>query len=123
MSWEDLHRRNRAITAVLVHARRTASTVLPFDLPEVRSVFATPQELVGALHYKWSQHVIAHMDYDIFERDHDPVTAARHAHDTVAAEEPILRELISANERVSDPRCLEHRYLGLAHRAVATETA
>lgn len=123
MSWEDFHRRSRAISTVLEHARRTASTTLPFDLPEVRAVFGTPQELVGALHYKWSQLFIAHMDYDIFERDHDPVTAARHAHDTVAAEEPMLRELIAANERVSDARYLEHRYLGMAHRAVDTETA
>lgn len=82
-------------------------------------MFATSQELVGALHYKWSQRVIAHMDYDMFERDHDPVTAARDAQATAAAEQPMLWELIAANEHVSDARHLEPRYLGMAAGAPA----
>lgn len=72
-----------------------------------------------ALHYKWSLLVTAHMDYDIFEEDHTPVHAARRAEQTAAAEEPMLRELLDANEHTSHPRQLETQYLAIAGRATA----
>jgi hypothetical protein len=114
MSWTDFHRRNFAITAVLEHARRTAQTALPVDLPEVRAVFGSPQELVSALHYKWSLLVTGYMDYDMFEEDKDPEYARRHAEQRAAAQEPMLRELIEANEAPGFRNALEAPYLGMA---------
>lgn len=84
-------------------------------------MFRTPQELVNALHYKWSLLVTAHMDYDMFEENRTPVHAALHAEQLAAEEEPMLRELIDANQR--DDTCgsgaLETQYLGMAGRRIA----
>lgn len=118
MSWDDFHRRNRAITAVLEHARRTGQTTLQLDLPEVAGVFSGAEELVKALHYKWSLLVTAHMDYDIFEDGIEPAQAARHAEQLAAAEAPMLRELLDANEHTTDLNSMEARYLAMARAAV-----
>lgn len=121
MSWTDFHRRNDAINAVLQHARRTAEATLPWHLPEVSAVFRSPQELVNALHYKWALLVTAHMDCDMFEENRTPVYAARHAEHLAAEEEPMLRELIEANQHMDTcgADALEAQYLGMAGRRIA----
>lgn len=119
MSWDDFHGRSRAVTAVLEHASRTGQTTLPFDLPPVTAAFGTPRELVQALQYKWSLLVTARMDYAIFEDNQDPGQAARHAAETATSDEPMLRELLDANEGMTSPDSLETRYLAMVgHLAV-----
>lgn len=123
MSWTDFHRRNDALNLVLRHARRTAQTTLPWHLPEVFAVFRSPQELVTALHYKWSLLVTAHMDYDMFEENRTPVQAARHAEQLAAQEEPMLRELLEAHrsQDTCGSNALEAQYLGMADRRIAAQ--
>jgi hypothetical protein len=99
MSWTDFYQRRDAINLVLDQARRNPGVGLPFDeLPTVRALFGSEEELALALQYKWSQLLLGRVGVALVEAEHDEdadnletvATAWRRA----AAEAPVLRDLL-----------------------------
>ncbi|RZL75429.1 MAG: hypothetical protein EOP32_31465 [Rhodococcus sp. (in: high G+C Gram-positive bacteria)] len=68
MGWDDFHRRNRAIDAVLDYAHRTGQTSLPFEeVPEVTTIFEHRKDLLLALQAKWSRTLAGYLEYELFD--------------------------------------------------------
>lgn len=98
MGWEDHYRRRDALNAVLEHAKRDPAAGLPFT--EVADVFATPADLLLALHYKWVMALTGRLGVALSEAsgspDLDPVDAVIAAWRATAAEHGELRQLLDA---------------------------
>ncbi|WP_072807065.1 hypothetical protein [Rhodococcoides yunnanense] len=103
MSWDDFHRRNRALDAVLDHAYRTGQTSLPFEeVPGVSAAFGDRRGLLLALHAKWSRTLAAHLEYELFDdvrtTDRSSRYVAEVAWENAAAKQPTLRKLLDSNK-------------------------
>jgi hypothetical protein len=106
MSWSDFYRRRDAMDAVLEHARRDPEAMLPFaEVPEVAEIFAGPEELLLALHYRWTMRLTGRVSLAQAEAELDPridrVDAVAAAWRATAAEFPVLRGLLDANAGLS----------------------
>lgn len=56
MSWNDFYARRDAMDTVLKLARRDPEAPLPFaQVPGAKELFGTPEQLLLALYYRWSQ--------------------------------------------------------------------
>jgi hypothetical protein len=115
MSWADFYRRRDAINAVLETARREPDRDLAWS--DVSDLFATPAELLLALHYSWMLVLTGRLGVNLAKADRDPgmdrvdavltawrATAAQH--DAlrrildVHAEEPAMRPAIEGEQRL-----------------------
>ncbi|WP_040586669.1 hypothetical protein [Sciscionella marina] len=103
MSWDDFYRRRDAVNTVLATAARRGNGALPYDeLPAVREVFGTREELLTTLQYKWQQTLTGQIDVAIAEADDDPridrFDVVRDAWLAATKREPVLRAVLDANE-------------------------
>lgn len=94
MSWTDFYRRRDALDAVLEHARRNPESGLAFA--DVADVFASPADLLLALHYKWMMKLTGQLGVALTEPDVDLVDAVLAGWRATAAEHPALRRLLDA---------------------------
>ena len=98
MSWTDFYRRRDALDAVLEQARRDPEGSLPFA--EVADVFAGPEDLLLALHYKWTMKLTGQLGVALSEAsrdlDVDLVDAVMAGWRATAAEHATLRRLLDA---------------------------
>lgn len=99
MSWNDFYKRRDAIDAVLALAARRRSGKLPYhELPQVRDVFASEDELLRALQYKWQRTLTAQIDLAVAEADDDPridrFDVVSRAWKTATRREPALRRIL-----------------------------
>ncbi|MGH3438014.1 MAG: hypothetical protein ACRDRN_16305 [Sciscionella sp.] len=106
MSWESHYRRRDAIDAVLRHAEGHPHEGLAFAvIPQAREEFADEQELLLALHYKWTQILTGHLNVAFEDDSTEPVDAIGQAWRTAAARNPVLRGLLDAHlTTAQDPR-------------------
>lgn len=101
MSWTDFYRRRDALDAVLEHARRNPAGNLPYDeVPEAAAEFSGPEDLLLALHYRWTMKLTGQLGVALSEAgrnpDIDPVDAVLAGWRATAAEHPELRRLLDA---------------------------
>jgi hypothetical protein len=98
MSWTDFYRRRDALDAVLEQARRYPTNTLPFA--EIPEVFTGPEDLLLALHYKWTMKLTGQLGVALAEADRnpdvDPIDAVQAGWRATAAEHPTLRRLLDA---------------------------
>ncbi|WP_158887857.1 hypothetical protein [Amycolatopsis anabasis] len=107
MSWNDFYRRRDVMDAVLRQAARNPGGELPFaDVPGAAQAFACEEDLLLALHYRWTQLLSGYLRAEVAgpedaegvpgdNEDHvDAVTRACHA---AAADHDTLRAVLDAN--------------------------
>ncbi|HVK24794.1 MAG TPA: hypothetical protein VM677_25840 [Actinokineospora sp.] len=99
MSWNDYYRRRDAMDAVVAHAARTPEGALPYaEVPGVDAVFSSHEELLLALHYRWTLKLTGRVGMAQAEAERDAsidlVDAVSQAWRTTAAEHPALRRLV-----------------------------
>jgi hypothetical protein len=70
MSWNDYYERRDALDSVLVRARRNPDGPLPHS-----SAFANPEELLLALHYRWTLKLTGALGVALADAERDPVDA------------------------------------------------
>ncbi|RZS38848.1 hypothetical protein EV193_10459 [Herbihabitans rhizosphaerae] len=102
MSWNDYYRRRDALDAVIQHATRNPGGGLPFDeVPGVSEIFSGPDELLAALHYRWTLKLTARVDMALAEADRDSsidrVEAVTEAWHKAADENSALRAILDTN--------------------------
>lgn len=102
MSWNDFYRRYDALNAVLEHARRDPASTLPFDeVAGVAEVFASPAELLRALHHRWLMALTGRVEIVLAETERDPdvdsADAVLAAWRSTATWNDVLRRLLDAN--------------------------
>jgi hypothetical protein len=124
MSWENYYRRRDALDQVLTYARKHASVKDAFgELPEVRSVFTSREQLALALQYKWSQILTGRMMVALSGPDRMPgfdlAEAVASAWRTAARTNPELRRLLDdyladAGEEFRAAIDAEHRMIAFA---------
>ena len=122
MTWTQFHQRQEAIRAVLDHAR--ANPAAEIDLaavPAAAEVFTSRDELLRALHYKWTQLLTGRIGVALAETENSPhedrVQAVTTAWRRTAADNPVLRAVLDHHDTDPDLReCREreHRMLALA---------
>lgn len=110
MGWNDFHRRQRALDAVLDRAARNPAGPLPFaEAPGAAEVFASRAELLRALHYRWLLRLGGRISVALAKAERDPgadqVEAVSRAWRATAAEHPVLRAVLDANAD-RDPEAL-----------------
>lgn len=103
MTWNDFYQRRDVITAVLEKARGDPEGTLPFaEVSDAEHVFGSEENLLLALHYKWTQILTGHLrgalgepeDTDTDRGDSvDAVTKAWHA---AVAAHPTLHGVVDA---------------------------
>ena len=99
MTWNDFYHRRDIINSVIENAKADPDGRLPFaEIPSARREFASEQDLLLALHHKWSQLLTGQLRTELSgarDGEHsDAVTRAWHA---TEREHPVLRALIAAN--------------------------
>lgn len=99
MSWNDYYRRRDAMEAIVEYAETNPTGELPFaEVPEAVEVFTGPEELLLALHYKWTLKLTGRLGLAQAEAERDPsidlVDAVSRAWRTTATEFPVLRRLV-----------------------------
>ncbi|GHF07323.1 hypothetical protein GCM10017786_46170 [Amycolatopsis deserti] len=113
MSWNDFYRRRDILDAVLTAAARDPQGRLPFDeIPGAAEAFGTRENLVAALHYRWTQLLSGHLRAQtegMGEHD-DHVDAVKRAFTAAVRRDRTLYEVVAAH-RDSYPA------LKTAHRA------
>jgi hypothetical protein len=97
MSWNDFYRRRDALDAVL---SRDPAGPLEFD----RTVFATADELLLALHHRWLQQLTGRLGVALADND-DRVDAVSKTWRALAAEQPALRGVLDVH--LADPEAVE----------------
>jgi hypothetical protein len=100
MGWNDYYRRRDVMESVLRRARRDAQAEVPFDeIDGAAEVFGNRQNLLLALHYKWSQILGGHLRTELAGQpdDADLIDAARVAWRRAVNANPTLRALLDAN--------------------------
>src|SRR5258708_2062586 len=98
MGWSDFYRRRDVLDGVLATAERNPMSPLPFaEIPHATTVFAGTDDLLLALHHKWTRLLtnaigwtLANPDYSEHNRV-DAVSAAWHG---LAGHHPTLRRLL-----------------------------
>jgi hypothetical protein len=100
MGWNDFYRRRDVMEAVLRRARRDAQAEVPFDeIAGAAEAFGDRQNLLLALHYKWSQVLGGHLRTELSGQpeDADLVDPVRRAWTRAVDVNPTLRALLDAN--------------------------
>jgi hypothetical protein len=101
MSWTDFYRRRDALDAVLEHARHDPAGTLPFaEVPEAAEVFTGPEDLLLALHHRWTMKLTGRLGVALAEAGRDPgidpVDAVLAGWRATAVEHGTLRRLLDA---------------------------
>ncbi len=112
MSWTDFYRRRDALDAVLRTAAPhadTPATPLAFD----RDLFATEDELLLALHYRWMQQLTGRLGVALEDSAHDRVEIVTRTWRTLAAEQPALRSVLDQHLTSTEAVEREQRMLAL----------
>ncbi|SFB35715.1 hypothetical protein SAMN05216266_1093 [Amycolatopsis marina] len=104
MSWNDFYRRRDVIDTVLTLARRAPEGELPFaEVPGAEQAFGSRENLLLALHYKWTQVLSGYLraelagPEDVPDSDRDRVDAVTRAWHRAVREHGTLRRLLDAN--------------------------
>ncbi|SDC59934.1 hypothetical protein [Actinokineospora iranica] len=102
MSWNDFYRRRDALDEVLRHARQNPEGTLPYDeIPEVAEVFSGPDEVLLALHHRWTMKLTGRVNLAQAEAERDRsvnlIDAIIQAWRATAVENPVLRWVLDAN--------------------------
>lgn len=102
--WQAYYRRRDALDEALRAARRSADGKLPYhELPGVRAVFDSEEDLLLAMHYRWTQVLTGYINVALDELDagtsrtSDPMEAVGNAWRRAAAERPVLRKVLDAH--------------------------
>lgn len=93
MGWTDFYRRRDALDAVLHAAAGDPAGPLTFD----RDLFATEDELLLALHYRWMQQLTGRLGTALGDGDDDRVETVARTWRALAAEQPVLRAVLDAH--------------------------
>ncbi|WP_158840505.1 hypothetical protein [Saccharothrix deserti] len=109
MSWTDFYRRRDALDAVLRAAAGDPAAPLTFD----REIFATEDELLLALHYRWMQQLTGRLGTALEDSDDDRVEIVTRTWRELAAEQPVLRAVLDAHLTSTDAIEREQRMLAL----------
>ncbi|MEU4447761.1 hypothetical protein AB0K14_12750 [Actinosynnema sp. NPDC050801] len=108
MSWSDFYRRRDALDAVLRAAAGNPAAPLAFD----RDLFATEDDLLLALHYRWMQQLTGRLGTAL-EDDDDRVEIVARTWRELAAEQPVLRAVLDAHLTSTEAVEREQRLLAL----------
>lgn len=109
MSWTDFYRRRDALDAVLRAAAEDPSAPLAFD----RGLFATEDELLLALHYRWMQQLTGRLGLALEDASADRVDVVTRTWQALAAERPVLRAVLDAHLTSREAVEREQRLLAL----------
>jgi len=109
MSWSDFYRRRDALDAVLRAAAGDPAAPLTFD----RDLFATEDELLLALHYRWMQQLTGRLGAALEDSDDDRVETVARTWRALAAEQPVLRAVLDAHLTSAEAIGREQRMLAL----------
>jgi hypothetical protein len=106
MSWNDFYRRRDVMNAVLRQARRNPQGELPFaEVAGARELFGTKQDLLLALHHKWTQLLCGYLraesacpdDTLAGDRENDQIDAVSSAWQKAAKKHETLRTVLDAH--------------------------
>jgi hypothetical protein len=102
MSWADFYRRRDALNTVIEHARADdRDLAFASSAARVEDIFGTRDELLLALHYKWTLALTGQLGVALAQADRDPeadrVDAVLAAWRATAAEHDVLRRLLDAH--------------------------
>ncbi|RDI69338.1 hypothetical protein [Nocardia pseudobrasiliensis] len=106
MSWRNQHARTEILHEVLARAAvDPTNPALLHDLPDSDLLFGGPEGILAALRYQWDNHLNAKLDQALLEG-----RSAREAYLELAAEQPVLRAVLDAQDvgRWQDCRVLTH---------------
>ncbi|MDQ2585819.1 hypothetical protein [Saccharothrix yanglingensis] len=110
MSWTDFYRRRDALDAVLATAAADPAAPPTFD----RDVFATEDELLLALHYRWMQQLTGRLGVALgSDDDDDRVEIVTRTWRALAAEQPVLRAVLDERPTPAEAVEREQRMLAL----------
>ncbi|WP_410660634.1 hypothetical protein [Amycolatopsis sp. lyj-112] len=104
MSWNDFYQRRDILEAALRQAGHHPSRALSLaEIPGATKYFATEEELLAALQYKWTQVLGGHLRAEMTDPDYadedvafDRVEAVTRAWNRTIAEHENLREVLDA---------------------------
>lgn len=98
MSWNDFHRRQGILDAV-ERAVAGQEGVVPFtDVPGATEEFGTRENLLLALHHRWSLLLAGHLRTELSgARDGESADAVARAWHSAVAARPGLRETLASN--------------------------
>ncbi|MFD2418615.1 hypothetical protein [Amycolatopsis pigmentata] len=97
MTWTDFYRRRDILDAVLREVRREPDGPLPFDsVPGARDTFGSEENLLLALHHKWTQVLSGHLRAETVG-DPDHVDAVTRAWRRASESHPTLRAVLDAH--------------------------
>ncbi|MEU4739607.1 hypothetical protein AB0G02_03955 [Actinosynnema sp. NPDC023658] len=114
MGWSDFYRRRDALDAVLRAAAGAPAAPLAFD----RDLFASEDELLLALHYRWMQQLTGRLGTALQDSDDRVETVAR-TWRALASEQPVLRAVLDAH--LTSPEAVEREQRLLALTAGLAE--
>ncbi|QQQ77809.1 hypothetical protein IOD16_04735 [Saccharothrix sp. 6-C] len=109
MSWSDFYRRRDALDAVLRAAAGDPAAPLAVD----HDLFATEDELLLALHYRWMQQLTGRLGAALEDSDDDRVETVARTWRALAAEQPVLRAVLDAHLTSTEAVEREQRMLAL----------
>jgi hypothetical protein len=115
MSWADFYRRRDALDAVLHAAAGNPAAPLTFD----RELFATEEDLLLALHYRWMQQLTGRLGAALEDSDDDRVGTVTRTWRELAAEQPVLRAVLDTH--LTSPEAVEREQRLLALTAGLAE--
>ncbi|WP_447006311.1 hypothetical protein ACRAKI_07485 [Saccharothrix isguenensis] len=109
MGWTDFYRRRDALDAVLRDAAGDPAAPPTFD----RDLFATGEDLLLALHYRWMQQLTGRLGTALEDSDDDRVEIVTRTWRELAAEQPVLRAVLDAHLTSTEAVEREQRLLAL----------
>jgi hypothetical protein len=115
-AWDTLHRRAAAVRTVIEELDETGTTD-PRWTDELAEVFASPDDLLVALHDVWSRRLIARVEMALELGEDLPAESIENAWFEVAADLPGVRRVLdahAADEALAKHEQHEHRLLAIA---------